>query len=99
MQQRNFFADTRSFGEVKRFRYDNGAEFSSSEFKDFLIDNKIKKEFTSPHSPHQNGTAERMWHTLFETARCLLIEAKLPKFLWNYAIRAAAYIRNRCFLS
>ena len=32
-------------------------------------------------------------------ARCLLIEAKLPKFLWNYAIRAAAYIRNRCFCS
>ena len=30
-------------------------------------------------------------------ARCLLIEANLPKYLWNYAVRAAAYIRNRCY--
>ena len=30
-------------------------------------------------------------------ARCLLLEAKLPKFLWTYAVNASAYIRNRCF--
>ena len=94
---KKFLADTSSYGVIKRFRCDNGGEFNSSEFKDFLVDNKIKQEFSSPHSPHQNGTAERMWRTLFEMARCLLFEAKLPKFLWNYAVRAAAYIRNRCY--
>jgi len=26
-----------------------------------------------------------------------LIEANMPKFLWTYSVRAAAYIRNRCF--
>ena len=30
-------------------------------------------------------------------ARCLLLEAKLPKALWTYAVMASAYIRNRCF--
>lgn len=40
-----------------------------------------------------------MWRTLFEMARCLLIEAKLPKFMWNYAVWAAAYIRNKCYNS
>ena len=29
--------------------------------------------------------------------RCLLIEAGLPKSLWSYAVKASAYIRNRCF--
>ncbi|XP_068211921.1 uncharacterized protein [Palaemon carinicauda] len=29
--------------------------------------------------------------------RCLLIQSKLPKLLWPYAIMTAAYIRNRCF--
>ena len=29
--------------------------------------------------------------------RALLIESKLPEFLWPYAINTAAYIRNRCF--
>lgn len=64
-----------------------------------LINNKIRQEFSAPYSPHQNGTAERNWRSLFEMARCLLLEAGLPKFLWNYAVRASAYIRNRCFNS
>ena len=29
--------------------------------------------------------------------RCLLIESKLPKNLWVYALMAAAYIRNCCY--
>ena len=63
-----------------------------------LIKNKIKHNYTCPYSPHQNGTAERSWRTLFDMARALLIESKLPKFLWPYAINTAAYIRNRCFV-
>ena len=62
-----------------------------------LIDNKIKQEFSAPDSQFQNGTAERNWRTLFEMAKCLLIEANLPKYLWNYAVRAAMNIRNRCY--
>ena len=30
-------------------------------------------------------------------ARCLLIEAKLPKCMWSYAVKTACYIRNRCY--
>jgi hypothetical protein len=30
-------------------------------------------------------------------ARCLLLEANLPKMMWTYAVMASAYIRNRCF--
>ena len=50
-----------------------------------------------PYSPHQNGTAERGWRTLFEMGRCLLLESGLPKPFWTYAVMAAVYIRNRCF--
>ena len=32
-------------------------------------------------------------------ARCLLIDAKLPKDLWTYAVLASCYICNRCFNS
>ena len=32
-------------------------------------------------------------------ARCHLLDAKLPKYLWTYAVMASAYIRNRCFNS
>ena len=62
-----------------------------------IINNGIKQEFSAPYSPHQNGTVERSWRTIFNMARCLLLDAKLPKIMWTHAIKTAVYIRNRCF--
>ena len=92
-----FIADSSPYGNMKRFRRDNAREFTSDEFNSILVKNRIKSELSCPYSPHQNGTAERSWRTLFEMARCLLLEAGLPKKLWTYAVKASAYIRNRCY--
>ena len=94
---KRFLADMAPFGEVKCIRTDNGGEFTSREFKDVLVENRIKHEFSAPYSPHQNGTAERAWRTLFNAARCIMSEGNVPKHLWNYAVRYVAYVRNRCF--
>ena len=64
-----------------------------------MVRNEIHQEFSAPYSPHQNSEAERAWRTLFDMARCLLLEAGLPKELWNYAVRTSAYIRKRCINS
>jgi hypothetical protein len=87
----------RAYGNVKRLRSDNGGEFISNKFKPLLSENKIKHKTLAPYSPHQNGTAERHWRTLFEMGRCMLIQINLGKALWPYSIMAAAYIRNRCY--
>lgn len=92
-----FLRDTAEHGTVKRLRTDNGTEYVNKDFESIMISNKIVHETSAPYSPHQNGTAERNWRTLFEMARCLLFEADLPKFLWTYAVMHAAYIRNRCY--
>ena len=92
-----YLADISPYGAIKRLRCDNGGEFSSAEFKTLIFKNKIKQEFTAPDSPHQNGTVERSWRSLFDMARCLVLQAKLPKNLWTYAVKAAAYICNRCY--
>ena len=92
-----FLADTAPYGTVKRLRSDNGGEYISEEFKSLLLKNHIKYELSAPYSPHQNGTAERAWRSLFDMARCLLIDAELPKQLWTYAVMTSAYIRNRCY--
>ncbi|CAB4035581.1 Retrovirus-related Pol poly from transposon TNT 1-94, partial [Paramuricea clavata] len=94
---KKFLADSAPYGNVKRLRSDNGGEFISNKFKSLLSENKIKHETSAPYSPHQNGTAERHWRTLFEMGRCMLIQANLSKVLWPYSIMAAAYIRNRCY--
>lgn len=92
-----FLADCAPCGQVKSLRSDNGTEFTSSDFKQLLRKEKIKHETSAPYSPHQNGTAERHWRTLFEMGRCLLKQAKLGQEFWPYAVMAAAYIRNRCY--
>ena len=94
---KRYLADIAPFGSVKCVRSDQGGEFVSKEFSQLLIENKIKHEKTAPYSPHQNGKAERAWRTIFEMARCLLLESGLPKHLWSYAVMASAYIRNRCY--
>ncbi|XP_061753964.1 copia protein isoform X1 [Nerophis ophidion] len=92
-----FLADSAPFGEVKCLRSDNGTEFTSKEFKALLTKNKIKHETSAPYSPHQNGTAERSWRTLYEMGRCMLFDSELPDKMWNYAVQTAAYVRNRCY--
>ena len=92
-----FIADTRPYGDIKCVRSDGGGEFSSEIFGALLIKNKIKHEKSAPYSPHQNGTAERTFRTIFEMARCILSDANLPKSLWPYAVMCSAHTRNRCF--
>jgi hypothetical protein len=92
-----YLADVAPYGKVKRIRSDNGGEFINYKFKSLLRKHAIKHETSAPYSPHQNGTVERAWRSLFSMARCLLLDAGLPKYLWTYAVMASAYIRNRCF--
>lgn len=81
----NFLADLAPYGKVKYLRSDNGTEFTSEPFQSLLLKHSIKHEKSAPYLPHQNGTAERGWRSIFEIARCLLIQAALPKNLWSYA--------------
>lgn len=92
-----FFADIAPYGKIKCIRSDNGTEFTSKEFQSIISKNAIRHETSAPYSPHQNGTPERNWRTLFEMARCMLIESNLPRELWEHAIQTAAAVRNRCY--
>ena len=92
-----FLAEVSAYGQVKRIRSDNGGEYTSTNFKNLLIKNKIKHEMSAPHSPHQNGTVERSWRSVFDMARCMLIESKLPKTMWKNAVMTTVYTRNRCY--
>ena len=76
-----YLADVAPLGTVQRIRTDNGTEYTCSEFKNLMIKNKIKHEFSAPYSPHQNGTVERNWRSLFDMTRCMLIISELPKIL------------------
>ena len=92
-----FLEDVVPYGIVKCMRSDGGGEYISKEFESLLLKNGIRHDTSCPNSPHQNGTAERHWRTLFEMGRCLLKQGNVSKEFWPYAVMLAAYIRNRCY--
>ena len=77
-----FIADVSPYGKIKRLRCGNGTEYICKNFRNVCSNNKIRMKFSSPRSPHQNGVAESNYRAIYEMARCLLAEAKLPKILW-----------------
>ena len=81
----------KSSGEkIKTLRYDNGSEYTSKEFEDYLKKNGIRHECTVPKTPEQNGVAERMNRTLVENVRAMLSDSKF----WAEALSTASYVRN-----
>jgi hypothetical protein len=50
--------------KLKSLRSDNGGEYKSDEFVQFCRERGIRREFMAPHSPDQNGVAERMNQTI-----------------------------------
>ena len=80
---------------VVTLRTDNGGEYILHEFRDYLLKEGIKHEFTVPRSPEQNGVAERLNRTFIEAVRSMLAGAKLPHQFWAEALATAVYLRNR----
>ena len=81
---------------VKILRSDNGGEYLSKEFDEYLTSEGILHQTSVPGSPQQNGLAERFNRTLMEMARSMIHGANLPKTLWGEAVHAANYLKNRC---
>ena len=81
--------------KIKTLRSDNGGEYTSTEFTSFLTKEGIKHELTIPHTPQQNGVAERLNRTLIEGVRTMLADSKLPHRFWAEALSTAVYLRNR----
>ena len=81
--------------QVKNLRTDNGGEFTSNEFEEYLKAEGVRYEQTIPRTPEQNGVAERMNRILVEAVRSMLSTSKLPHKFWAEALVTAVYLRNR----
>nr|GEW24139.1 ribonuclease H-like domain-containing protein [Tanacetum cinerariifolium] len=77
--------------KVKVHRSDNRTEFKNSDLNQFCGLKGIKREFSVPRTPQQNGIAERKNRTFIEAARTMLADSLLPIPFWADAVNIAYY--------
>jgi len=80
---------------IKILRSDNAREYFSASFSSYLSSQGILHQSSCPHTPQQNGVAERKHRHLIETARTLLLHTHVPLKFWGEAILTACYLINR----
>nr|GFA75788.1 hypothetical protein [Tanacetum cinerariifolium] len=81
--------------KVKVLRSDNGTEFKNFDLNQFYGLKGIKREFSVPRTPQQNGIADRKNRTLIEAAKTMLADSLLPISFWAEAVNTACYVQNR----
>lgn len=80
---------------IGTLRTDNGGEYTSHEFKKYLLDNGIKHQTTVPYNPQQNGVVERMNRTILNIVRFMMFFNNVKLMFWGEAVLCAIYINNR----
>ncbi|MCO5596878.1 hypothetical protein L7F22_050948 [Adiantum nelumboides] len=83
--------------KLNKLRSDRGEEFTSSEFADYCKQHGIKCHLTTPHTPQQNGVAERKNRVIVEMARSMIKAIGLSDSFWAKAVNTAMYILNRSY--
>jgi histone deacetylase 1/2 len=85
--------ETKFQGKIKSVYSDNGGEFVA--LKNYFSIHGISHYTIAPHTPQQNGVAERRHRHIVETGLTLLKDADLPLSYWPYAFQTTVYLINR----
>jgi transposase InsO family protein len=84
--------------KFKKIRSDNDTEFKNTQVEGYLNKEGIKHEFSAPHTPQQNGVAERKNMTLIKMTRTMVYEYKTSNQFWVEAVNTACHASNRLYL-
>src|SRR6202012_4389466 len=79
---------------VRIIRIDNESAVGEN-VKNLLKVRGIHLENSAPHTPAQNGHAERHGRSIVTKARALRLSANLPHNLWPEIVKTTAYLLNR----
>ena len=83
------------FGKsIQIFRSDNAKEYFSHDLSSFLSSKDILHQSTCPHTPQQNGIAERKNRHLLEIARSLMLNSNVPTHHWGDAVVTTCFLIN-----
>ena len=89
------WAETFTGHSLTSVRSDRGGEFMAGELQQFFTSRGVTHQTSVPHTPQQNGHAERFNRTLLEKAEAIRHNACLLKSFWQDAVETALHIYNR----
>ena len=79
---------------VKTLQSDQGGEYVKATLETYCSENGIKIELTVPHTPEQNGVAERANWKILEKGHTIIKDSNAPNFLWVDAFATVVYAIN-----
>jgi transposase InsO family protein len=89
---------TQTGKRLKTVRSDRGGDFMSRDFKEFYDEHGIKREYTIPRTPKQNGVVERQNRTVQEMARSMMNEKNIGQTYLVEAIHTTFHVLNKAHL-
>jgi hypothetical protein len=95
-RQVKIYLENRTERKIKLLYGDNANEFTDKAFMTFLDQHEIEWRSTVPYSSTQNSHAERGHLTIMDSARAMLLHARLPKSFWGPAVLQASHVNNLC---
>src|SRR6201996_8281229 len=84
---------------IKEWMSDAGGEYKSDAFMKHLKDVGIKVLQSAPHTPQQNGRAERFMRTIMDKAQAMRLDACIPQSWWEFSVLHALHCYNRTPIS
>ncbi|SCZ92989.1 BZ3500_MvSof-1268-A1-R1_C076g00399 [Microbotryum saponariae] len=78
-------SDLETNARLRILRTDNGGEYRSNAFTEFCKSKGIRRQYSIPYTPQQNGRAERVNLSIVEGVLALLADARLPATFWDEA--------------
>lgn len=67
--------------KIKVLRLDNGGEYTDKDLTNFCAKEGIKKEWTTPYNPKQNGIVEQKNRSIVGAAKSIFYDQDPPKYL------------------
>lgn len=94
---RDFLAmvNTQFTRPVQQWMSDAGGEYKSDAFDAMLRQHGVCVLQSAPHTPQQNGRAERFMRTMMDKGEAMRHTACIPPSWWNFTVEHAVHVYNR----
>lgn len=91
----HFMFECQAQSQIGTLQIDNGGEFTSLIFEDYLRQNGVPHHLTIPGTSEQNSVVERMNRTIMNMVRAMLYFKGIKLHFWAEVARTKFYLHNR----